>query len=186
MTQIPLPDSKYRVLLADPPWSYRDKANDGKRGADHKYATMKTDEIAAMPVAYIAEQNSVLFLWATAPMEEDAKKVMKAWGFRYATWAFIWIKTNADGSVFRGMGHYTRANAEPCLLGVRGKTLERLDKGVSQVILSPRRKHSQKPPEAAERIVRLYGDVPRLEMFARERTPGWDVWGDQVPTEVSS
>lgn len=178
---IPFPAREYRIIYADPPWSYRDKANDGKRGASHKYSTMKTDEIAALPVASIVETNSLLFLWATPPMEDDAKRVMKAWGFRYATWAFLWVKTNKDGSIFRGMGHYTRANAEPCLLGVRGKTLERLDKSVSQVIISPRLRHSEKPPEARERIEQLYGDVPRIELFARQRVPGWGSWGDQVP-----
>ena len=174
--------SKYSIIYADPPWSYRDKCNAGKRGACHKYDVMNLDDICALDVP--AADDSMLYLWATPPMLLDAIRVMQAWGFTYKTIAFPWLKTTKTGKLAWGMGHYSRANAEIVLLGKRGKGVPVIDHGVHSVVMSERMKHSQKPDEVAERIVRMHGDVPRLEMFARRRMEGWDVFGNQVDGSI--
>lgn len=124
-------------------------------------------------------------MWATFPNIAEAIKVLEAWGFVYKTAAFVWVKTYAKSErPFWGMGAYTRANAEVCLLGVSPgfKARERIrSHRVHQVITAPVEGHSKKPDETRRRIVELLGDVPRLELFARDRAPGWDAWGNEVP-----
>ena len=173
---------RFQIVYADPPWQYGDSGVRG--GVDHHYPTMPTHEIAALPVSRLAAPDATLFLWCTWPFLGDALQVGGAWGFRYKTCAFAWVKTTSQGKDAMGLGHWTRGNTEPCLLFTRGKP-KRVDAGIRQVVLddsetifAPRGRHSAKPPEVRERIVRLMGDVPRLEMFARERTPGWEVWGN--------
>lgn len=197
------PSERYSVIYADPPWTYRDKARAGKRGVEFKYSTMTLDEIKALPVNEIAADDSILFLWVTWPLLVEGLDTLRAWGFKYKTVGFVWIKLNkkfhdiflkwlklAFGSesrfldlleklTFFGMGNWTHANSEICLMGVKGKP-KRIDKSVRSVILSPIREHSQKPDEARERIEKLMGDVRRVELFARTRTPGWSVWGNDV------
>lgn len=173
----------YSIIYADPAWAYDDSKNP-RGGAENHYVVTETRDLFRLPVWQIAAQNSYLFMWATYPMLEDALRVMTVWGFVYKTIAFQWVKLKPKGEgYFMGGGHYTRANSEPCLLGVRGK-LERLDAGVSQLIVTPRGEHSAKPPEARDRIVRLYGNVPRIELFAREKVPGWDAWGNEIDSDV--
>ena len=137
-----------------------------------------------------SEQNmggAALFLWATFPNIGEALKVMEAWGFTYKTAAFVWVKKNPkSGTNFWGMGQYTRANAEVCLLGITPgfKAGERVKSHrVHQIIEAPFEGHSRKPPEVRERIVELLGDVPRLELFARDRAEGWDSWGDELEVQ---
>lgn len=134
-----------------------------------------------MPINKVAADNSALFLWVTAPCLIEGIELIRAWGFTYKTIAFTWIKQNkqSDG-IFMGMGHYTRANAEFCLFATRGKGLERKSHKVSSVLISHRERHSQKPKEARERIVKLFGDIPRIELFARQQADGWDCWGNEV------
>lgn len=133
---------------------------------------------------YVRGGYAVCLLWATFPNIREALRVMEAWGFEYRTAAFVWIKKNRkNGGNFWGMGAYTRANAEVCLLGTTPGTKARQvvkSHGVQQVIEAPVERHSRKPAEVRERIVRLLGDVPRIELFARERVPGWDAWGNEV------
>jgi site-specific DNA-methyltransferase (adenine-specific) len=138
---------------------------------------MKTEDICALPVKEITDDNAMIFLWATFPNLPEAFKVMSAWGFTYKTVGFVWIKTNRkNGKPFFGIGHYTKSNAEVCLLGIRGRPKVVSDY-VSSVIISPREEHSKKPDEARDRIVQLCGDVPRIELFARQRAEGWDAFG---------
>lgn len=145
---------------------------------------MSVDEIAALPVEMIADKDCVLFLWATFPQLEAAFAVMHAWGFSYKTIAFLWLKqTKASHQWFFGMGNWTRGNAEICLLAVKGRP-KRKSASVHQFIISPIRGHSQKPPETREKIVELMGELPRIELFARERTEGWDVWGNEVECDI--
>ncbi len=176
----------YRIIYADPAWSYDDKCHAGKRGAGYKYTVTGTDEIAALPVPSIAAEDCTLFMWATFPMLPDAFRVMAAWGFKYKTAAFVWVKTNkvATDTDFFGMGNWTRANAEVCLLGVKGKP-KRICAGVRQVIRRPVMRHSEKPPEVRERIVELMGELPRVELFARTRIAGWDAWGLEVEEKAA-
>lgn len=177
---IPFPDRKYRVIYADPPWNYRDKALSGNRGACCKYPTQDLEWIANLPVLDIADKDCVLFLWVTMPMLPDCWDIIKKWGFRYKTVAFVWVKRNKKSlSWFWGMGNWTRANAEICLLAVRGKP-RRVSARVHSIVDTPIREHSRKPDEVRDRIVQLCGDVPRIELFARCKSPGWDVWGNEV------
>lgn len=141
---------------------------------------MKFDDIRMLPVEKIADKDSILFLWVTFPMLIEGLSVMKNWGFRYRTCAFVWVKRNkkSDG-YFTGMGFWTRANAEICLLGTRGHP-KRISKAVKQICDERIMQHSKKPDVIRERIVELMGDIPRIEMFARNITEGWDVLGDEI------
>lgn len=181
---------KYQVIYADPPWrfsNYSDKWHEDRpesRWVGNEYRLMNLQDVIDLPVASIAADDAVLFLWATYPHLPDAIRVIEGWGFTYKTVAFTWVKQNKSGKgIFTGMGFWTRSNAEVCLLATRGKP-KRLSKSVRQVIISPVQRHSQKPAEARQRIFELMGDLPRIELFARERTPGWDVWGDEVKSDI--
>lgn len=177
---------KYGVIYADPPWRFRNYSRKGEgRNAVAHYDCMTIDEIAALPVAKWAARDCVLFLWAVDPLLPDAFRVMEAWGFTFKTVGFYWAKLNkmADprsagaGDFFTGLGYWTRANVEQCLLATRGKP-PRLAKDVRRLIVAPRREHSRKPGEVFDRIERL-ASGPYLEMFSRNSRPGWDLWGDQ-------
>lgn len=145
---------------------------------------MQIEEIKTLPVGTLAASDCALFLWVTFPMLQEGWDVMEAWGFTFKTVAFVWIKQNRKSdSLFTGMGYWTRANAEICLLATRGRP-KRQAKDVHQVILSHVEEHSKKPDEARRRIERLMGDVPRVELFARQAAPGWDVWGNEVSCDV--
>ena len=175
---INFPKKKYAVIYADPPWSYRNKGT--RAAADRHYSTMSIEAIKALPVADIAAEDCVLFLWATFPMIQEALDTIKAWGFQYKTLAFCLAKRNRSGNGwFWGLGNWTRSNAEICLLAVKGHP-QRASAAVHSLIDAPVGRHSAKPPEARERIVELMGDVSRIELFARERADGWDAWGDEV------
>ena len=142
-------DKKYNIIYADPPWQYKAWSGDkGKRTAESFYRTMKKEDIQSLPVEEIADKNAVLFLWVTAPCLEEGIELLKKWGFTYKTIAFTWIKKNKkQDTLFWGMGHYTRANAEFCLLGTRGKALKRQSHSVHSVVMSKIREHSRKPEE---------------------------------------
>ncbi len=146
---------------------------------------MANEDIEALPVGKLAAKDCTLFLWVTFPKLYEAWNVMKAWGFKYKTVAFVWLKTNPKANtLFFGPGYWTRANAEICLLATKGHP-KRISKCVHQVIISKRQEHSRKPEEARRRIEALMGDVPRVELFARRPAPGWDVWGNEVESTVS-
>lgn len=185
MTEIKVPEAageRYAVILADPPWSYDRKAGAGV--ADDIYNTMPLGDIKALPIGDLAQENAVLLLWATFPMLREALEVVEAWGFRYRTVAFNWIKLNRDGSPFFGIGHYTKSNSEICLLAVRGKGVPVIDNTISQVVMTVRRDHSRKPDKVYAQIEQLWGPQRRVELFARHRREGWACWGNQVPKET--
>jgi len=171
---------RYEVIYADPPWSYRTWSGKGRGAAENHYGTMAPEAIRDLPVREIAARDCALFLWATFPNLPEALQVLQAWGFRYSTVAFVWVKRNRKSpGWFWGLGHWTRANSEVCLLGVRGNP-RRMSASVHQVIEAPVGRHSAKPAEARDRIVRLTGDRPRIELFAREGAPGWDALGREI------
>lgn len=176
---------KYGVLYADPPWEYRVWGKKGTgRCAENHYPTMNLSDICALPVADLADKDCALFMWATFPNLSQSLDVIKAWGFTYKTVAFVWCKRNKKASTFfTGMGYYTRANAEICLLATKG-SLKRVSKSVHQIIDTPIEQHSKKPDEARIRIVELFGDVPRIELFARQRVEGWDCFGNEVQSDI--
>lgn len=207
------PDRKYQVILADPPWSYRDKANSGQRGASHKYPCMTLSDLMQLPINQIADKDCLLFMWHVPPMPMEALKLVEAWGFNLRTMkGFTWIKLNkhfsqvvkkhfsVDPSDLKvmtdddiaglllkitkmGMGNMTRSNSEDCLIAYRGNGLKRINASVKNTIFTPYTRHSEKPDEARQNIVDLVGDVPRIELFARNHAPGWDAWGNELPTK---
>ena len=172
-------DKKYDIIYADPPWSYKVWSGKGKTAANH-YPCMKKKDIQLLPVPDLASDNCVLFLWATFPCLQEALDVIKAWGFTYKTCAFTWVKRNkkSDGW-FWGLGYWTRANSEICLLATKGNP-KRMSRSVHQVCDARIMEHSRKPAEIRDRIVELCGDVPRIELFARQYADGWDCWGNEV------
>ncbi len=174
----------FTVLYADPPWAYR--VEGGRGAADKHYGTMKLGELCMLPIEELAAPDAVLFMWATWPTLPDAFGLMRAWGFEFKTCAFSWHKVNkiATDTSFVGLGHWTRANSEPCLLGIRGKP-QRVSKAVQQVISAPIGEHSAKPAETRTRILELMGDVPAIELFAREPSPGFECWGNEVNASVT-
>ena len=170
-------DRKYNIIYADPPWRYWESGN--KNQALH-YTTMTINEICDLPVKNIADDDCVLFLWVTYPILQDAFHVIEAWGFKYSTAAFVWVKKNKQKDTpFFGNGAWTRANSELCLLATKGNVM-RLDAGVSQVVESPIEEHSKKPDCVRELITRLVGELPRVELFCRNPADGWDVWGNEA------
>lgn len=176
---------KYSVIYADPPWQYRVYSKKGLgRSAESHYPTMNLEDIKALPVGELADKDCALFMWITFPCMQEAFQVLDAWGFTYKTVAFVWIKQNrVSDSLFWGMGYWTRANAELCILATKGHP-KRASPGVHQVIVSHIEEHSKKPEEARSRIVQLMGDVPRIELFARQSPEGWDVWGNEVECSI--
>jgi N6-adenosine-specific RNA methylase IME4 len=173
------------VVYADPPWRFEPWSHRGEgKGASQHYACQSLEEICALPVADLAAEDAVLFLWVVQPMLPEALRVIDAWGFTYRTVAFYWVKMPArwDPSQPRikprlGLGYHTRSGAEQCWLAIRGKGYRRQAQGVEQVLHAPIRDHSRKPDEVTARIERLVGDVP---LFAREERPGWTAWGNEV------
>ena len=180
---------KYQVILADPPWKYNSRANHNTKfrgGAYGHYDLMTTWDICKLPIKDISDpEGSILFLWATFPMIQDAFKVIQAWGFTYKTVGFTWCKLNPRTlTPFFGVGHYTKSNAEICLIATRGKMLKPAVNTVSSLILSPRREHSRKPDEQYDGIEAMYPDLTKLELFARHKRPGWDVWGNEIQSDI--
>jgi ParB/RepB/Spo0J family partition protein len=181
---------KFSVIYADPPWEFRVYSGKGKqRSAERHYDTQPLDTIKALPVGDLAADDCALLLWSVWPENPGALEVIKAWGFEFKTDAFLWVKITEKAEVVKldgdglhwGMGYWTRANTEPCLLATRGNP-QRLAQDVHQVILAPVGKHSEKPEEARRRIERLLAG-PYLELFARQPVKGWTTWGDEVASD---
>ncbi len=153
--------------------------------AQNHYPTMSDEQLYRLPVSTLAADTSVLFLWCTFPKLPEALKLIKAWGFTFKTVAFVWLKQNKSGNgFFLGLGWWTRSNAEICLLAVRGKP-KRKSASVRQLVFAPVEQHSKKPDIVRDRILELMGDLPRIELFARQTAPGWDVWGNEVDSSIS-
>lgn len=198
---------QYNVIYLDPPWKYNSRANHKTRfrgGAGGHYPLMTMPEIAALPVPQLAARNCALLMWCTFPYLDDQIKLFDHWGFRFRTMLLTWIKLNPKGwdqpkddpnyrhgkeyvlysdglfhSVFFGVGYYAKSNPEVCLMGMRGQ-VPTVSNAVSSVIHAPRREHSRKPDEAYQRIEGVFGDVPRIELFARHSAPGWEVAGNAI------
>jgi N6-adenosine-specific RNA methylase IME4 len=176
-----VPDKKYNIIYADPPWQYKVYAKKGKgRSAENHYHTMSIEEIRSLPVKRIAADDCILFLWVTFPCLPEGLSVMENWGFSYKTCGFNWVKRNRKADTFfLGLGFWTRSNSEICLLGTKGKP-KRVSKAVPQICDARIMEHSRKPDEIRSRIVNLCGDIPRIELFARQRMEGWDCLGDEI------
>jgi N6-adenosine-specific RNA methylase IME4 len=177
---------KYPIIYADPAWDFKNKNTGGsmKSGASAHYKTMTLQEMKELPVQDITEDNCVLFMWWVGSQPKEAIELAEAWGFTIKTMTgFVWIKLTKLLKLWFGMGHWTRAGSENCLIAVRGKP-KRVSASVRSVIMARAGVHSEKPNEARKRIIQLCGDIPRLEMFARQRREGFDVWGNEVEGSI--
>ncbi len=176
----------YSIIYADPPWNYKvwSKKGESRSAASH-YDIMSKDDIQNLPVSNIAKENAVLFLWVTYPCLKEGLELIDHWGFKYKTCAFTWVKRNKKShSWFWGMGYWTRANAEIFLLATKGN-IKRISSSVHQIIDTPIEKHSKKPSIARDKIVQLIGDLPRIELFAREKIEGWHAWGNEIESDIN-
>ena len=172
---------KYKIIYADPPWQYRVYSKKGQgRSAENHYHTMNIKDIMALPVDKIADKDCILFLWITFPCLKEGIEVMERWGFKYKTCGFNWVKRNKKkNTYFMGLGFWTRSNSEVCLIGTKGQP-KRVSKSVSQICDARIMEHSRKPAEIRERIVELCGELPRIELFARDTVKGWDSLGVEI------
>jgi N6-adenosine-specific RNA methylase IME4 len=192
---------KYKIIYADPPWKYDNPKDHKAKYGGTPYKQIPLNELKQLPIADIAEKDSILFLWATLPKIIEALETMKAWGFRYTCCPFAWMKLNStghleetwpetkkkkamptltlEGGLYSGIGHWTAGNTELVLMGKRG-SLKRIRKDIKQTVIAPISWHSHKPDEVRQRIVQLMGDVPRIELFATESPEGWDAIGGAI------
>jgi N6-adenosine-specific RNA methylase IME4 len=184
-----LPKHHFGAILADPPWQFTNLWNTPagpNRGDAAHYGTMDITQIKALAIPEIAANDCILFLWSIWILLPEALEVIKSWGFTYKSCAFDWMKAHAgqiemfqdENPVQMGLGYWTRANTEPCLLATKGKHT-RLSADVRQGIIAPRREHSRKPDGIHERIERLVAG-PYLELFARQERKGWTTWGNET------
>ena len=168
-------------MYADPPWNYGNSGLDDYGHAERHYPTMSIEELGQLGVPDIVEENSVLFIWTTSPLLEDCFRVIRMWGFNYKTIAFGWVKKYKSGSLVYNFAPYTLKSCEICILGIKGKMGKyKKANNVKQLVEAVRTKHSKKPDEVRKRIEALYGNLPRIELFAREKVEGWDSWGLEV------
>ncbi len=171
---------KYNIIYADPPWKYDNEKSNNPAMGGMTYPTMSQKELCALPVSSIAATDCVLFLWVTMPKLPEGIEVLRAWRFRYITTPFTWLKVNrVKGNIYSGMGHWTNGNQEIVLLGKKGRP-NRIAKNVKQVVVAPKSRHSAKPDEIRIRIETLMGKLPRVELFARQKTRGWDAIGNDI------
>lgn len=175
---------KYNIIYADPPWSY--KRSSGQGVAKDKYSLMEDSSIYNLPVGQLADEDCALICWVTFPKIVEGITAIQSWGFEIKTLFASWIKLNPKSlTPFFGIGSYTKSNCEVCLLATKGKMHKyvRTNK-LSSVVLAPREQHSKKPDEVRDMIVELFGDLPRVELFARQQTEGWDVFGNEVEGSI--
>jgi len=194
---------KYQIIYADPPWEYKNKRKFLNKQMQKnvtepinqgvcRYPSMTIEQIKSLDISSFADKNCALFLWTTTPYLEKAFEVIKSWGFTYKTIGFIWLKTWQGkiekplefymNSVY-GMNYYTKLQFELCLLAIKG-SMKPISHSISGQVIAKRTKHSQKPNNVRNRITELFGGLPRIELFAREKTPGWDVWGNEVKSDI--
>jgi N6-adenosine-specific RNA methylase IME4 len=186
---------KYEIIYCDPPWQFSNKKTGGsmKSGADQQYLTTGIDGLKAMDVNSIAADGAVLFMWYVGAMPQEAIDLVNAWGFTIKNMnGFVWNKLTQKNKPHFGMGFYTRAGSESVIIATKGK-FKPLSHSVRAVFNADDQiqfegkaiKHSKKPPQVRDLIMELCGDRPRLEMFARESTQGWDVFGNEVIDSIA-
>lgn len=177
-------DKRYSIIYADPPWNPVESGSGirGTAGLAKRYkGVMKIEEICSLPIQEISNDDCILFLWVTFPRLLDGIKTINAWGFKYYGLGFVWIKLNKRSKTpFWGMGYYTRQNPEICLIATKGKKFKPLARNIHSVVMTPKEEHSKKPDIIRDNIVRIIGDLPRIELFARQRVDGWDAWGNEI------
>jgi len=188
---------KYNIIYADPPWKFSNRLRNGTpesngtknivhRSLSETYNTMSIEEISNLKVNEISEKDCVLFMWTTDAHLEEAMKVIKAWGFKYKTIGFTWLKKEKSGVQSCYVGFWTLKCGEICLLATKGNMSKYLKKrNVRQLVEEVRGKHSEKPNEVRNRIVEMFGSqLPKIELFSRQQSEGWDVWGNEVDCSI--
>ncbi|MCP4802268.1 MAG: hypothetical protein GY891_05335 [Bacteroidetes bacterium] len=182
---------KYKIIYADPPWHYGSKsAVNNTSGSDHKplsdhYNTMSLAELKLLPISEMTDKDAACFMWVTDSHLDEAIQIFKAWGFKYKTIAFNWVKTTSKGNYCKNVAPWTMKSTEICLLGTKGAmTKYKKANNIESLLIAERTKHSRKPEEVRKRIELLFGDLPKLEMFARKATDGWDVFGNEVSNSI--
>lgn len=188
---------KYNVIYADPAWEYgskelygdktngSDKRDNRFRSIDRIYPTMSIQQIKSLPIKEITDTNCACFMWVTDSHLKQGIEVMEAWGFKYKTVAFVWLKKTSTGKTVLNFAPHTLKSTEICLLGIKGsmKNYKKCN-NIRQLIEAERKEHSRKPNEARIRIKNLYPDAEMIELFAREKHEGWDVWGNEVEDSI--
>jgi N6-adenosine-specific RNA methylase IME4 len=171
-------DKKFQIIYADPAWSYWEG---GQKNQSLHYQTMSIKDICKLPINKISNDNSILFLWVTYPILKESFDVIESWGFKYSTCGFVWVKKNKKSdSYFFGNGSWTRANSELCLIATKG-SITRLDASISQIVDEKISEHSRKPLLVKKLITDLVGDLPRIELFSRNKEKdGWFNWGNNI------
>ena len=183
-----LPNKKYQIVYADPAWQtgYLKEKKKGIDAYDLPYNSMSLNEVKALPIKDILNEDAILFIWIIDKYIPYIKDIMESWGFEYKTLGFVWHKkaltTKGENAIMSPYGH---KSVELCFVGTRGKYLVK-NPTIKQFLSTPKREHSRKPDEIRTRIVKICGDIPRIELFARQRFQGWDVWGNEVPTECQN
>lgn len=181
---MPGESARFDLILNDPPWVFETYSEKGKgRSPERHYPTLTYNDLAALPVGELVGKNGVMFLWVTWTMIlAHAPRLIETWGFEYKTSAFVWVKLNKSGvGYFMGTGYYTRANTEPCLLCIKkGGRAPVARRDIRELIIAPVTRHSAKPSETHELIEKLYPNTRKIELFARQRRPGWWTLGNEV------
>ena len=183
---IPFPDKKYNIIYADPPYHFPNKKYQGGNRdfgniVSDRYETLSDKQLCTLPVENITKPDCILFLWVTDSHLERSFSIINAWGFRFATIGFTWVKKYKSGSYCYNFGHYTLKSTEICLIGMKGK-LKNIKNGnnVKGLVFAERTEHSKELDCIRNKIIELCGDKPRIELFARQKIDGWDAWGNEV------
>lgn len=182
---------KYQIIYADPPWSYGSKSavnnttgSKIKKLSEH-YNSMSTSDICNLPIKEILDNDSCCFMWFTSSHGEDAYRVMRSWGFKPIKIIFVWEKVTKNGTTCQNVGPWTMGNYEYVLFGTKGAmTKHKKINNIPEKVVAKRTKHSKKPKKIRNNIELLFGDLTRIELFAREKTEGWDVWGNEVECDI--
>lgn len=177
---------KYSIIYCDPPWKFKNHTTGGQMigGASYHYNTETIKNLKKMDINSITEKDCVLFMWWVASQPKEAIELVEEWGFEIKTMtAFNWVKTTKTGKLFFGMGFWTRAGSENCLIAIKGKP-KKISSSIRSVHLLINEKHSKKPQLFRDLIVQMFGNLKKLEMFAREKSEGWDVFGNQIENSI--
>lgn len=184
---IPFPKGEYQIVYADPPWHFSSKqlcSYEGQRFHSldsREYKTASKQWLRRLPVEGILQEDAACFMWSTDAHIPEAIELMKSWGFEYKTVAFVWEKVSRKGTTLCTLGAWTLKSYEVCLLGTRGRMLKhKKSNRVRQKVVAVRERHSSKPQIVRSHIEDMFGELSRIELFARQKTPGWEVWGDEV------
>lgn len=182
-------DKKYNIIYADPPWNFNSKElqkyhGERFRSLEEVYQTEKTSNMKYWNIKRITKKDCAIFMWSTDAHIKEAIELMESWGFKYVTIAFVWSKTSKNRKLLWNLGAWTMKNCELCLFGTKGQMLKyKKSNSVKQLFYALRTKHSKKPDCVYEFIEELFGEIPRIELFARQSYPGWDCFGLEAPDD---